>query len=115
MYKKEELESVFVEISQHEPNLIIGCIYKHPNIPINEFNVYYKKLLAKILHERKRVVFLGDFNIDLLNSNSNDDIEHFLTSNLSSSITPLITRPSHITPKSKIPPLVILYPPSLTI
>ena len=44
---------------------------------------------------------MGDFNIDLLKSNSHTDTSNFLEQNLSSCIRPFILRPTRITPHSK--------------
>ena len=42
IYKSFELESRFIEICNPEKtNIIIGCIYKQPNININTFNDDY--------------------------------------------------------------------------
>ena len=42
IYKCFELESAFIEIcNPKKANIIIGCIYKHPNMKINEFNDDY--------------------------------------------------------------------------
>ena len=48
--------------------IIIGCIYKHPYINIDEFNeVYHNELLDKLSKENNSIFLLGDFNINLLN------------------------------------------------
>ena len=50
IYKFFELiESTFTEIcNPKKTNIIIGCIYKHPNMNINEFNDdYLNELLDK--------------------------------------------------------------------
>jgi len=42
LYKKGEIESVFLEITNSQrQNLVLGCIYKHPKINIDEFNILY--------------------------------------------------------------------------
>ena len=46
-----ELESTCIEIcNSKKTNIIIGCIYKHPNMNINEFN---DELLDKLSKEIK--------------------------------------------------------------
>ena len=69
IYKSIELESTFIEIcNTKKMNIIIGCIYKHPNMNINEFNDdYLNDLLDKLSKENKTIFLLGDFNINLLN------------------------------------------------
>ena len=53
IYKSFELESTFIEICNHrKTNIIIGCIYKHPNMSINEFSDdYLNELLDKLSKE----------------------------------------------------------------
>ena len=45
----ELIESTFIEIcNPKKTNIIVGCIYKHPNMNINEFNDdYLNELLDK--------------------------------------------------------------------
>ena len=39
IYKATELESSFIEISNPKrSSIIIGCIYRHPNVGLDEFN-----------------------------------------------------------------------------
>ena len=58
LYGAKEIESNFVEII--EPNLknkskIIGCIFKHPKVPVAEFTSnFINPLLEKLSHEKKR-------------------------------------------------------------
>ena len=38
LYKSEEIESIFLEIiKNNQKNVIVGCIYKHPDVAIQEF------------------------------------------------------------------------------
>ena len=69
IYKSTELESIFIEILNPErTNVIVGCIYHHPHMDLNELNGYYiDNLLDNLSKENKTVFLLGDFNIDLLN------------------------------------------------
>ena len=69
IYKKFELESTFVEIiNPKKSNIIVGTIYRHPEMDVTEFNNIFNNLLKKINQEQK-TVFLGDFNIDLMHYN----------------------------------------------
>ena len=55
-------------LNPKKTNMIVGCIYRHPHMDLNEFNDYYvNNLLDKLSKENKTVLLLGDFNIDLLN------------------------------------------------
>ena len=68
IYKSAELESTFIEIINHKKsNIIVGCIYRHPAMDLNEFNDYYlNELLHKLSSENKSVILLGEFNFDLM-------------------------------------------------
>ena len=66
----------------------------------------FNDLLLKSLTERltkennKEVILLGDFNIDLINSNSNDNASEFLDVIYSSNLLPHITSPTQLTSRS---------------
>ena len=103
IYKSFELESTFVEIcNPKKTNIIVGCIYKHPNMNINEFNDdYLNELLDKLSKENKTMFLLGDFNINLLNYDIHPPTNGFLDSLLSHYFVPHILQPSSVTTNSK--------------
>ena len=65
-----DFESMFIEVKfSKRKNLIVGCIYRHPNsdIPVTDFtNLYLDPILQKSSSEKKQCVLMGDFNVDLL-------------------------------------------------
>ena len=99
-------ESSFIEIKfQKKKNLIIGCIYRHPNSKINiqEFNrEFIDPLLHKINMENKQCILMGDFNIDLLKSDTNGDTNDFFNTLSSSLFTPYILQPTRLASKTLI-------------
>ena len=100
-HKSKELESVFIEIIQpNKKNIIIGCIYRHPSVmSVHEFNQdYLSPLLEKVALENKTVSLLGDFNIDLLKSSSDNEVSEFLDITNSYSLLPHIILPTRVTP-----------------
>ena len=87
MYESGKLESVFLEImNDKKKNEIFGCIYRHPTMDVKPFNEeYFNEIIAKINDEKKICYLAGDFNIDLLKSETITDTKDFfdtLTSNL---------------------------------
>ena len=60
--------------------MIVGGIYKHPTLSINDFaNEFIFLLLLKFEKESsKRSFLLGDFNIDLLKYEISDSIKYFI-------------------------------------
>ena len=103
LYKCKELESIFVEIlNPKRKNIIVGCIYKHPCMDITEFNQFYiTKLLEKLSFEHKDIVLLGDFNIDLMHFDTDNNTCDFLDLMTSNSLLPTIMRPTRFTSHSK--------------
>ena len=65
--KSKEVESYFIEIIEpKKKNTIAGCIYKQPYVPVGEFtNDFLEPLLGKRFFERKEVILMRDFNINL--------------------------------------------------
>ena len=80
-------------------NIIVGCIYRHPDNNIDDFNKnYLRPLLQKLSKESSENIFLlGDFNIDLLKFNSCSSVCNFLDELSSSYFMPQIFLPSGIT------------------
>ena len=67
---------------------------------ISDFNKYYLSNLIKTLSlKNKKIVLLGDFNVDLLKYDSNNDVSHFLGIMHSNFLLPHITSPTRITAK----------------
>ena len=106
MKKEKELESIFIEILQKtSENVIIRCIYRHPCMHPKEFiDVFLKSLTERLTKENnKEVILLGDFNIDLIKSNSNANASDFLDVIYSSNLLPHIISPTQFTSRSHIP------------
>ena len=76
IYKKNELESTFIEIvNPKKSNIIVGVIYRHPSMDLTDFNCsYLNKLLDNISKGQKSIFLLGDFNVNLLNYNAHNQI-----------------------------------------
>ena len=80
IYKKNELESTFIEIMNPKKLNIVGTIYKHPSMDLTGFNSnYLNNLLEKASKEQKPVFLLGDCNINLLNHNVHNPTKVFST------------------------------------
>ena len=103
IYKANQLESAFVEIIKpKKSNIVIGCLYKHPNMDVLDFkNNYLSQIFEILSKERTQVFLLGDFNINLLNYNDHQPTNDFLDSLASKSFIPYILHPTRITSHSK--------------
>ena len=69
-----ESESTFIEmILPNRKNMVIGCIYCHPSskITVSEFNTNnIDPLINLISIQGKLCTLMGDFNIDLMKTDS---------------------------------------------
>ena len=103
IYKSNEIESTFTEIlNPKKSNIIIDCIYKHPPMDLNDFNInYLNKLLNKVPKEQKSVFLPGDFNANFLNYNNHNLTNEFLDSLTSNSFFPYVLQPTRLTSHSK--------------
>ena len=79
---------------------IVGSIYKHPLLSLDEFNKLLEPLLNKINKENKHVLLLGDFNINLLNAPSDQNILSYMNNFGSHFLIPNIFLPTRITDHS---------------
>ena len=77
--------------------MILGIVYTVASFSYNDFIDALEDFLSQITSEDKRMVLMGDFNIDLLNSDGCDD---FLNSILSSYLYPLVSIHTRITQSS---------------
>ena len=105
LYHLEKIESTFIEIICSKlTNVIVGCIYKHPTLQINDFKSdFISPLLLKLLKESyKRILLLGDFNIDLLKSELSDSINNFIDTLSSDFLLPRILLPTRISKTSTL-------------
>ena len=99
-------ESIFIEIIfSNKKNLIVGCIYRHPNssISIKDFtNIHLEPILHKISLENKQCILMGDFNVDLLKSDINNDSNLYYNNLSAHSFTPYILQPTRLQIKTLI-------------
>ena len=102
VYESKQLESIFIEILSENKgqNLIVGCIYKHPKMDVSEFNKHLYNLLEKVSREKKKIVLMGDFNIDLLKLDLHDESSSYFDIISSFGLLPSILRPTRITSRS---------------
>ena len=92
------MESTFAEIiTPNKKNIVIGVIYRPPNSKFNSFENEINQILSKIDKENKICYLMGDFNIDLLKSESCDFAGKFFEQLITSSFIPLILKPTRIT------------------
>ena len=97
----EVIESVFVEIDKDalkcNANVLVGVVYRPPGTDMNLFNEQMGLLMDVIKTENKICYIVGDYNINILNSESHEGTGSFVDILYGASFVPLITRPTRIT------------------
>jgi len=94
-YQAKDVESTFAEIIiPNGKNIIIGCIYKHHTIEIEDFEKLFLPKLKKANKEKKPVIIAGDFNIDLLKLNTHSQTNNYFDNITNLNFMPLITFPT---------------------
>ena len=99
LYKSKELESTFIEIiNPGKKNILIGSIYRHPSMDLNDFNEnYLTKFMLNVINKNKNIFLMGDFNTDLLQMDKNSAISTFFDIMSSELFVPCIIFPTRIT------------------
>ena len=94
------IESLFIEIINPSKNVIVGVIYR----PLNEsLPIFFDKtceILNLVNIEHKHLYFLGDFNLNLLDVSSCQNVNNFLDICMLNSLYPLIHIPTRVTSTS---------------
>ena len=91
-------DSLFVEIIMPKgKNIIIGVIYRPPNGNLQSFVHSFNEVIDKVGSENKLCYLMGDFNINLLNYQSNNLTGEFIDIMYSNLLCPLINGPTRIT------------------
>ena len=96
----DSIECLFIEIPRLEmntlQNIIIGVVYRPPGACPDEFCLQFDLILSKIKSETKITYITGDFNINLLNSDTHPPTQRFLDQMFSYSFFPLIRKPTRV-------------------
>ena len=92
----EAFQAICVELqSIKKSNIICGVIYRQHNSP-KQFQSYFDDTLEKLSAHNKPVYITGDFNIDLLKSETCGFSHNFLLSLQSFSFVPTINKPTRM-------------------
>ena len=94
-------ETLFIELKNNKKeSAVVGVIYRPPKSKMKEFEDELEALISKIIKENKLIYLMGDINIDMLKMNQVSSVGKYMYQLFSSSLYPLITKPSRIMDKS---------------
>jgi hypothetical protein len=98
------LECLFIEIPKENTGLgkdaVLGVVYRPPDQDITMFQETLSCILQTVKRENKLLYLMGDFNINLIDSERHLPSSEFIETLYSFSLFPLITKPTRITENS---------------
>ena len=98
---KPGYESIFIEVvDSKNKHILIGCVYRAPGYEVKSFYENFDQYMHALCGENKDVYIMGDFNVNLLNSDTYENVMGFLDFMYSYNMFPLITKPTRITDTS---------------
>ena len=102
--QNSNMEALFIEIKSgqigNDSDMLVGVIYRPPDTKVKDFNDQLNDTLSSIKGEKKKLYLLGDFNINLLNSDKHVPTQEFLDVMYTYSLFPYISKPSRVTTRS---------------
>ena len=97
----ENNESMIIEIiNKNSKNIIIGTTYRPPSGKIKPFKSYFKNLFEKSNQTNKVMYFLGDFNLNVLNYDTDSKVKNFFNMIFKYGMISIINKPTRVTPRS---------------
>ena len=97
---KNKVEDLWVEIvNEIGEKHIVSVIYRHPKGNIKIFTDHLEHSLSKIQNDKtiKHSILTGDYNIDLIKFESNDNTNEYLNTVIKNGFIPTILLPTRIT------------------
>ena len=94
---QNDFETLWVDFNTSDQNILRGVVYRHPKHDFENFTKYLYGILDQIPNSNKMCILLGDFNINLLNSDIHRPTEDFINNMYSYFMNPQIIQLSRIT------------------
>ena len=95
----EGCECLWIEILNmyDEKNPIVGVVYRHPHSSFVDFHEAMSQQLEKVSNEKRKLIIMGDINIDLIKYESHQPTSEYMDMLYSNLCFPVITQPTRIT------------------
>ena len=90
-------EIVFVEITNLSKKIIVGCVYRAPSYDSVSFVENLEHQLQILSRENKEIYLMGDFNINLMNYDTDRSVKDFVDFMYSFGLFSLVNKPTRIT------------------
>ena len=101
--QNQYMETLFVELTNNtgfkNKNVICGVVYRPPNTDMKLFNEKMSELLDKIRSDGKLAYIMGDYNINIINS-EHVETQNFIDMMFEYGFIPCINKPTRVTSRS---------------
>ena len=95
-----ELCLVEIKLEHNQKNIVVGSLYRPPNMSCVEFVSEYESLINYLKQADTHLILGMDHNSDLLKASMHNSTQRFLEVNLDNGLYPCITKPTHLTSTS---------------
>jgi len=95
----DTFETLSIKVNLPNKSILLSNVYRPPRPNIEVFNREIE-ILLDVLKGYENIMLMGDFNINLLDINTNQDFQTFLDICFSHSLCPKITLPSRVANRS---------------
>ena len=93
-----DIEFLSIEISLNDQrNTLASVLYRPPSGKIEPFENFLSKLLSSVQNSNKNLHIAGDFNLNLLDHDSNKKVHDFFNIIYRNSMIPTINKPTRVT------------------
>ena len=89
-------------------NIILRVIYRQSNGDVKVSENYFNDFLSKNETNYKKIILVGDFNINVFDFENNRKVEKYLNQKSSRNMIPVINKPTTATKKQRLPLIVSL-------
>ena len=73
-----------INLSKTSRNIFLNNLYRPPHSGFKNFQIYSKEFLSEVEKSNKNIILPSDFNIKVLDSDSNRKVQNFLNLNVRS-------------------------------
>ena len=96
IYDKDK-EILTIEIITNESkNMLLSCCYRSPKAIKETLTAYLTSIFQGVPNEKKKSFIIGNFNLNCLNYNEDNNIKHFYHKVFELGFFPLIGKPSRV-------------------
>ena len=101
-YSSTSIENLFVKFTVAATKVLVGVCYRPPNTNFEQFilDLAAMKSVIALRYSNHTIISMADFNLNLLNINTNNQVLEYYLSMLSAGFYPWVLRHTRVTSPS---------------